>query len=245
VWTLGDHKLLVGDSLQADETKEFLAGLQVAMVATDPPYAIYGSSTGVSVEIADDKMVRPFFEAVMRLAHQVVPVFGHAYVCCDWRSWPALFDAARRSGMTAKNLLVWDKGGSGMGSNYANCYELLGFFAKIPTQGVMSHRKGGQRTVLRPNIVRIPRARGEDHQHNAAKPVPLMVEVITNSSERGDWVLDPFCGSGTTIVACENTGRRCAAVEIEPKWADVSVLRWQRVTGKKAVHGATGKAFGA
>lgn len=236
VWALGAHRLMCGDSSIEDDVAKLCAGELVSAIVCDPPYAIYGSSTGVGPDITDDKIVRPFFEMIFKLCRRWLEWFGHAYVCCDWRSWPAMWEACRRVEITARNLIVWDKGGQGLGSNYANCYELVGFFAKLPpAQGIGERRPRGQRVVLRPNLQRFDRPTGDDRQHNAAKPVELFEELIRNSSEAGGRVLDPFLGSGTTLVACERLGRAGLGMEIEPKWAAVTIARWEALTGHSAV----------
>lgn len=227
VWHIGRHRLVCGDSLDRETWKPHLdAGMKPACVATDPPYAIYGSSTGMASDIADDKMVRPFFEQVLRLCRDLLPYFGHLYVFCDWRSYPTIAMAAKGiETLELKNTLVWDKGGSGLGSNYANTHEFLAFFHKLPPQTAMGHRAAGIRAVHKPNILRFNRPTGDERKHNAAKPVALMREVLENSTSPGDVVLEPFVGSGSTMVACDQTGRICLAADLEPKWCDVTIGR--------------------
>lgn len=237
LWLLGPHRVLCGDSFDPDDLKRLLDGAKtVDLVATDPPYAIYGSSTGVASSVADDKMVRPFFESLFRIASGVLPTFGHAYFCTDWRSWSAMWEAARRSGLAPKNMLIWDKGSGGMGAMYQQCHEIVAFFAKAPKERTnMSAQETGERVVYgRPNILRFSRVSGEEREHNAAKPVGLMEELIGNSSNAGDTVLDLFGGSGSTLIACHNIGRVARLMEMEPKYVDVIVRRWERKTGLTA-----------
>lgn len=237
-----EHRVLCADVFDRDQRLPLFDGVgEVDMVATDPPYAIYGSATGIGSDIADDKMVRPFFEQLARLCHAHVREFGHVYWCCDWRSWAAIWESVKRGGLSAKNCIVWDKGSSGLGVSYANTYELVGFFAKLPPQKTMtSGARTGQRQVHRPNVFRCNRVSGKKRQHNAAKPVELMEELLTNSSDDGGSVLDPFLGSGTTIIAAERIGRRCLGIDIEPKWVDVSVQRWADYTKRDPVRHADG-----
>ncbi|HZL99881.1 MAG TPA: DNA methyltransferase [Planctomycetota bacterium] len=226
VWYIGRHRLICGDSLERETWKAHLEGAKVACIATDPPYAIYGSSTGMASDIADDKMVRPFFEAVLRFCRDVLPWFGHLYVFCDWRSYPTIAMSARGvETLELKNTLVWDKGGSGLGSNYANTHEFVAFFHKLPPQTAMGHRAAGVRPVHKPNILRFNRPSGDERKHNAAKPVALMREALENSTDPGDLVLEPFCGSGSTMVAADQLGRICYACDLEPKWVDVTIGR--------------------
>lgn len=238
-WECGDHFVFCGDStddVDVGLARGPLVEVPFDCIATDPPYAIFGSSTGLAADITDDKIVRPFFEALFRLAAAVLKKFGHAYVCCDWRSWSAVWDSAKRGGMAPKNLIVWDKGGGGLGSMYTNSHELIGFFTKPPPrQGIMGDRETGQRTVMgRSNVLKFDRPTGEAREHNAAKPLGLFEEFVKNSTDEGGLVFEPFAGSGTTLIACERLKRRCIAIDIEPKWVDVTVKRWQALTGRKA-----------
>jgi DNA modification methylase len=236
VWVLGDHRLICGDCFVPEvRTKCFDKVKHLDFVVTDPPYAIYGSSTGIGADIADDNMVRPFFESLLKLAASAVPYFGHIYVCCDWRSWASIWDSARRALLTVKNLIVWDKGGSGLGSNYSNCYELVGFMSRLPAATAMkSSTHTGQRTVHRPNLVRFNRVTGDDRMHNAAKPVEMVRGFVRNSSDRGEVGADFFAGSGPLVIACEREERIARVFEKEPKNCDVIVERWSRLTGKGA-----------
>lgn len=220
VWLLGDHRLICGDAFDADVG-------HIDAVVTDPPYAIYGSSSGVSSKTADDRMVEPFFRDLARRLADVLPVGGHAYVHCDWRSWGALWNGARPTDMAVKNMLVWDKMSSGMGSNYANSHELIAFLNHWPERKAIASQEADRnhRPVLTANVLRVTRE--YDKLHNAAKPVPLLTQLIENSTDRGDVILDLFAGSGSTLIAAENTGRRSVMVEIEPGWCDVIVKRFR------------------
>jgi DNA modification methylase len=236
LWVLGDHRVLVGDSTKPEDVKRLLDGQQADAVITDPPYAIYGSSSGIGSDIADDKMVRPFFEAVGRLCRENVKTFGHVYLCTDWRSWAALWEGVKRAELQPKGCIVWDKGNGGMGSMWANCYELVGFFVNTPKQKTMkSGAPRGQRQAFKPNIQRFPRVAGDEREFNAQKPVGLMRELVDAATDKGELVVDFFCGSGSTLIACEQTGRRCFTMELEPKHAQITIERWKRLTGKQPV----------
>lgn len=235
LWILGDHRLLCGDTFNDDARKKLVGDSVVAMIASDPPYAIFGSSTGVATDIADDKMVRPFFESLLRISTDAVAMFGHVYLFTDFRTYPAIWESSKRAGLTLKNLLVWDKGNFGMGTNYGQCFELVVYFARQTKRtGMMDSTKMGSRPIMKSNILRFPRVVGEEREHNAAKPVALMAELIENSSEPGEIVADFFGGSGSTMMAAEKVGRRCFMMEMEPRFCDVIVNRWERLTGKKA-----------
>lgn len=242
LWSLGEHRLLCGDATDRTAPVTLLDGARAAMLFTDPPYAIYGSSTGVSANVADDKMVRPFFRDVLLLAVEHTRAFAHLYICCDWRSWAAWWDMAKAAQVSVKNCIVWDKVSAGMGSMFRNRHELLIFAtnSRVSTTHMrvstthMSGATAGQRMVTDENVWTIKREPAAGKKHNAQKPVDLIARAVEASSDDGDIVLDPFCGSGTTIIACEQTGRRCWAIEIEPRYVDVAVRRWEEFTGRKA-----------
>lgn len=244
VWMLGRHRVVCGNTLEDQTLERLLAGARADLVLTDPPYAIYGSSTGVSASVSDDKMVRPFFRDVLRLAQSHTRLFAHVYIFCDWRSWASWWEESKAGELTPKNLLVWDKNGAGLGANYANTYELIGFFANLPKQTSMrAGGKTGQRPVHQPNILRFPRVAGAERQHNAAKPVKLLEQLLSNSSDVGEMVLDLFGGSGSTLLAAEETKRVARLAEIEPKYVDVIVQRWEAKTGKQAKLEGSKKTF--
>lgn len=244
VLELGPHRVLCGDAFDVDARARLFAldlaalgsaPLQCALVVTDPPYAIYGSSTGIGEDIADDAMVEPFFAKVFEIALERVKIFGHVYAFCDWRSFPALHKGARLSKMAPKSLLVWDKGGGGLGSSYANVYELIAFYARLPpSRSMQNQTTTGQRMVHAPNLVRFNRVSGDEREHNAQKPIGLVEMLITNSSDEGEIVYDPFLGSGTTLIAAEKLRRICRGSEKDPATCDKIARRWERMTGGKA-----------
>jgi DNA modification methylase len=231
---LDAHRLVCGDMTDAEVRKALLGRSRADCVWTDPPYAIYGSSSGLAEDITDDKIARPFFQEILAASVSALKLFGHAYICCDWRSWASWWEMTKRTSLTPKNLIVWDKGSSGLGNNYANTYELVGFFARLPKQTAMGNRKTGQRPVHSPNLMRFNRPTGDDRQHNAAKPVDLVQKMIELSTDVGGLVVDWFAGSGSTLIACERANRRCRLTEIDPRYCDVTVRRWQEYTGKSA-----------
>lgn len=232
---LGPHRLICGDSTDPAVLGRLLGDQRVDCVVTDPPYAIYGSSTGLAAEVADDKMVRPFFREALRAAARALVPFGHLYVCCDWRSWSSWWEVAKGTGLMPKNMIVWDKGGAGLGNNYANTHELLFYATAIPKRTRMTVDNPGQRPVLDSNVWKIARVpSGEDRIHNAQKPVELVTRALTNSTIPGERVLDLFAGSGTTIVAAEQEDRVALAADVDPAWCDAAVHRWERLTGGRA-----------
>jgi DNA modification methylase len=237
LYALGHHRLLIGDSLVPECRAQLLDGAKIDAVVTDPPYAIYGSSSGVSSSIADDKMVIPFFETFFRAAADVLREFAHLYCFCDWRSLGAIYTAlARVPALTLKNKLVWDKGRSGLGSNWSNTYEEVVFAHRLQPQRVMKGQdRAGIRVVNKPNLIRANRPSGAERLHNAAKPVGLLSEFVEASTDAGQKIWEPFAGSGSTLIAAEKLDRVCYAGEAEPANAQITIERWQRLTGKRAI----------
>jgi DNA modification methylase len=233
LWQLGDHRILCGDSTNAEDVARVMGGEKAAMVFTDPPYALFGNSTGVA-GIADDKMVRPFFRDIAKASMANVEEFGHIYMCCDWHTAFVIQSVVCEVGLTAKNLCIWDKGDGGIGANYQQCYEMIWFFSNSPkAKGTLGKKKTGEKTVNGvPNIWRFSRV-NVDRQHNAEKPVGMVSVPISNGSEVGGIVAEWFSGSGTTIIACEQLGRKCRAIEISPGYVAVAIQRWADATGKE------------
>lgn len=248
-WRLGEHRVLCADATdhgtdamgwnagaRTASLLALLAARRAACVFTDPPYAIYGSSSGIQATIVDDKMVRPFFRDVLTLARDAVRPYGHVYVCCDWRSYPSWWEVAKTVGMVPKNLIVWDKG-AGLGSMYGNAHELIVFFSNHWTADRMKMvgpKAYHERTVMDLNVWKLNRVTGEERVHNAQKPLDLVRRALENSTDKGEIVLDPFLGSGTTLIAAETIGRVCYGSDVDGAWCDVVVNRWERLTGRKA-----------
>lgn len=242
LYELGPHRILCADSTQEGNLEKLLGGKRADCFITDPPYGIYGSSTGLGADVTDDKIIRPFFRSVLLCAKASTEEFAHVYVFCDWRSWASWWEMAKQAELKVKNCLVWDKGDFGMGANYPNAHEFILFAANMARDPTMtSKRRTGQRQVLnQANILRFPRAAGEDRQHNAAKPTALLGLLIENGTDPGQSVIDPFLGSGSTLVAAEKAGRVCYGLEIDPKWCDVTRQRYADFV-KQAKYSPTGK----
>ena len=173
VYELGPHRVRCGESLDVDGLRHLLQEEPADLIFSDPPYAIYGSSTGIGRDIADDGMIRPFFSEILHHASASLRLFGLCWICCDWRSWPSWFDVAKGTDLAVKNALVWDKRGAGLGNQYAQTYEMVGYFVKSPVErAFMSTRKTGIRGVHAPNVWHVagePLAEGEPlpREHDA------------------------------------------------------------------------------
>jgi len=234
IYQLGNHRLMCGDSTSIDAVDKLMNGQKADLVFTDPPYALFGNSTGVA-GVTDDNMVRSFFRDILVMLKVNAKPYAHIYVCCDWHSAFSIEAVAKSIELKAKNLCIWDKGDGGIGAMYQQCYEMIWFFDNSPTSKTTTNsNKAGVRTVNgKPNIWRIKRHL-TDRVHNAQKPVDLVNIPMLNGSDGGNVVLDLFGGSGTTLISAEINGRAARLMELEPKYCDVIVKRWEEFTGKKA-----------
>ena len=232
LWILGEHRLLCGDSTKAEDVERLMDGKKADMVFTDPPYALFGNSTGASV--ADDKMIRPFFRDIAKAMIRACKPASHFYSCLDWKSWSAVLDSYSQAGLTAKNMIVWDKGSAALGQAYRSQHELI-MFGLVASVGVSITKSLGVEVgrITDTNVWTIKREPNQG-MHSALKPQEVMIRAIKNSSDSQALVLDLFLGSGSTLIACQQTGRKCYGMELDPKYCDVIVKRWEDFTGKKA-----------
>ena len=171
------------------------------------------------------------------------------YACIDWRHLEQLLAAANRASLGLKNICVWVKPNGGMGSFYRNQHEMVCVFKKGTAAHINSFELG-QNGRSRSNVWSYPGfnsfksgRREELRVHPTVKPLRLVADAMLDCSRRGAIVLDPFIGSGTTIIAGETVGRRVYAMELDPRYVDVAVRRWQGFTGRDAILKATGQTF--
>ena len=234
LWILGNHRLVCGDSTNIETVEQLLDGKKADMVFTDPPYALFGNSTGVS-GVGDDKMIMPFFREIGDVLRRVVKPMGHVYVCHDWQTSATIKAAFGK--LTPKNLIVWRKAeAGGLGTFYTKIYELIWLFANELEKGIIGKNKMPARTINGvANIWDCPVVQATERDHNAQKPVAMIAIAVENSSDNGETVLDLFGGSGSTLITCEQTDRNCCTMEMEPRYCDVIVKRYIRTTGKRDV----------
>jgi 23S rRNA G2445 N2-methylase RlmL len=171
------------------------------------------------------------------------------FVCMDWRHMQEVLAAGNAAYAGLKNLIVWAKDNGGMGTFYRSRHELI-FAFKHGTAAHINSFELGQNGRYRTNVWEYPgistmRAGRLEvlAMHPTVKPVALVADAIKDCSRRGAVVLDPFLGSGTSVIAAERTGRRARGIEIDPAYVDVAVRRWQSYTGKFATLAQTGQTF--
>lgn len=234
LWQLGGHRLICGDSTDVTVIDRLMDGVKADMVFTDPPYALVGNSTGLGS--ATDDMLKPFFLAIFKNICKFTHDLMHVYVCCDWKSCNAILTEAKKTQLTEKSLIVWDKESVGLGSPYMSQHELIWFFENHKQKTMQAGKaeyKNRRNIKGKSNVWKYKRV--QDRKHNAQKPVELVAEALNNSCFENEIVLDLFGGSGSTLIACEQLNRKCYMCELDPKYVDVIVERWENFTGKKAV----------
>ena len=265
LWALGPHRLYCGNALEAESYAILMAGATAAVVFSDPPYNVKisghvqgkGAIQHPEFAMASGEMTPAEFEAFLSQAigrmQAACDPGALLYLCMDWRHIDELSQAAKAHALELKNLCIWDKGTGGMGSFYRSQHELV-FVYKTGREGhtnnVQLGRFGRNRTNVwsYPGINSLARKTDEGNLlalHPTVKPTALVADVLLDASRRGEAVLDPFLGSGTTLLAAESTGRVAYGMELEPRYVDVAIRRWQRKTGRVAVHALTNETFDA
>jgi DNA modification methylase len=262
LWLLGDHRILCGDALALESYKRLLGEELAQMVFADPPWniPIAGNVSGLGTVKHDDfimacgEMSATQFESFLRTA--LGNVAAHSvdgsihYVCMGWSKMRELLAATDAIYSELKNLCVWCKPNGGMGSLYRSRHELVFVFK----QGLAPHINNielGRYGRNRSNLWDYPSqnvlngtSKSKLALHPTPKPVGLVADAIRDCSHRNGIILDPFGGAGSTLIAAERTGRKARLIELEPRFVDAAIKRWQTVTGKTAVKASTGSPYG-
>lgn len=263
LWQLGCHQVLCADATQPEAYARLLRGEQAQMVFADPPYnvPIGGHVSGLGqvrhneFPMASGEMSEDEFTAFLTTILERIGTHSAdgaiAFVCMDWRHLYELLAAGRAAKLALKNLCVWAKTNAGMGTFYRSQHELIAVF-KVGTASHINSFELGQYGRRRTNVWTYPgvNAFGAGRvaalaMHPTVKPVALVADAIQDCSKRNGLVLDPFLGSGTTVIAAEVTGRRAAGLELDPRYVDCVIRRWQQSTGNAAVLAASGETFEA
>ena len=224
LFEIGPHRLLCGDSTDSDAVARLMDGEKANMVFTDPPYALFGNSTGAAV--ADDKMIRPFFLLIGTSIMKATKKFAHFYSCLDWKSWAAVLETYQKAGLTVKNMIVWDKGSGALGQAYRSQHELI-MFGLCGNNGISITGTNGVESKYQIKDTNLWTVKRENKQgmHAALKPQELIQKAVQNSSFADELVLDLFLGSGSTMVAAHQLKRKCYGMELDPKYCQVIVDR--------------------
>lgn len=249
VWVLGNHRLMCGDSTSVTAFDQLMDGAKADMIFTDPPYGMsYGGGRAagstkkgalvkahgmiINDDLQGDDLIALVRDAIAT-SSSLMKEGGALYACFTWRTY-AEFEAGLEScGHKVKACIVWDKKSIGLGnSNYRPQHEFI-FYCGGQWYGDKSES----------DVWHMSRGATGKYVHPTQKPVELVERALSNSSKAGDVVIDCFGGSGSTLIACEKNNRHSRLMELDPKYCDVIIKRWQEFTGKEAVHAETGETF--
>jgi DNA modification methylase len=263
LWQLGKHRVLCDNALIPANYDRLMDGEKADLVISDPPYNVMidGHATGngsthhrefamASGEMSSTEF-RNFLRKAMIATRDQSAVGSLAYYFMDWRHMTEILSAGSEAYTELLNLCVWAKSNGGMGSFYRSAHELVFLFKN----GTGPHRNNIQLGKFGRNRTNVwnysgantfSRSGSEGNLlalHPTPKPVALIVDAMKDCTARGGLVLDPFLGSGTTVIAAERSGRRCYGLELDPLYVDTIIRRWQRQTKLEAIHVVTGETF--
>lgn len=259
LWQLGAHRLYCGSALDGVSFRALMGDERARMAFADPPFNVpikghvggLGKVQHAEFAMASGEMSDAEFTAFLG------KVFRHAaafsidgalhYQCMDWRHMREMLDAGEAAYDSLVNMCIWAKDNGGMGSLYRSRHELV-FVWKAGTGPHLNTVELGRHGRYRTNVWEYRGAIKTGHKselalHPTVKPVAMIIDAIKDTSKRGEIVLDPFGGSGSTLIAAEKTRRAARLIEIEPKYCATTIQRWQDLTGKEAVLTSTGETF--
>jgi hypothetical protein len=263
IWILGKHRIICGSAIEAATYDALLEGKRANLIFTDPPYNVpvqgHVSGNGAThhreFAMASGEMSEEQFTDFLRQTCSLLATHSTSgaihYVCMDWRHLGELLVAGEAAYSSLVNICVWVKHNGGMGSLYRSQHELVLVFKN----GEKPHVNNVQLGKFGRNRTNVWNYRGANDfgreteegnllaMHPTVKPVALVADAILDCSKRGDVVLDAFLGSGSTLIACERTGRCCHGIEIDPLYVDTAIRRWQKYTGAVTISAADGRTF--
>jgi len=227
VWLLGRHRLMCGDSTRIDAVEALMGGKDVNMVFTDPPYNVaFNGRSGKHEIIKNDNLDEIVFDKFIEEVCQTIKAVDPSvyYVWCNWK-----FYAQLQGRLEYKACIVWAKNVFGMGAGYRHQHEFCLFNGKID----QTIKNESDLWSVKKDAV---------YMHPTQKPVELSVRAFNNHRNVKN-VLDLFGGSGSTLIGAEQKNKNCFVMELDPKYCDVIIKRWQDYTGQQATHEVSGKTF--
>ena len=259
LWILGNHRLLCGSALIPEDYQTLMQDEKADAIFGDPPYNVpvnghicgNGKIKHNEFAMASGEMSYEEFMIFLAAFIALIIQFSHDgslhYICMDWRGIHQLLSAGQGQYTELKNICVWNKSNGGMGSFYRSKHELVAVFKNGKAKHI-NNISLGMHGRYRTNVwdyrgVNSFDGREDLKLHPTVKPVAMVADAIMDCTQRGGIVLDPFAGSGSTLIACEKIGRIAHCIELEPKYCDVIIRRWQDYTGLEATHAETGKTF--
>ena len=258
IWRIGDHLLICGDSLAVQDLLAPHMNEPAKLLCSDPPYNVEGgkhvrvnkghSEFPMASGEMDDKEFEGFLDRFIAGCLPLLSTEALLYIFMDWRHLTHLTSAAMSNNLIQQNLCVWAKTNGGMGSFYRSQHELIGVFSQSAQfqNNIQLGKFGRYRTNVwtYPGVTSFGATRTEDlADHPTVKPTQLIADIILDCTSIGDIVLDPFLGSGTALLAAEQTKRRGIGIELDPQYVDVAIRRLQETHGISAIHAETGLSF--
>jgi DNA modification methylase len=262
LWKLNKHRLFCGNALQEASFTKLMSTRRADLVFSDPPFNLKidghvggkGAIHHREFAMASGEMNAAEFTVFLTTGLRLLSRFSSSasvhFICMDWRHIGELLAAGNQVYSELLNLCIWVKNAGGMGSLYRSRHELVFVFrnAKGRHQNNVLGKYHRDRTNVweYPGINTLSRQGDEGNLlalHPTCKPVNLVADAILDCSARGDIVLDSFLGSGTTLIAAERVGRICHGMELDPRYVDVAIRRWQKHTGDHAIQAESGKSF--
>lgn len=262
LWLMGDHRLYCGNSQEPKSYEYLMQGQMASMVLTDPPFNVKiqghvgskGKIKHAEFAMASGEMSSSEFTAFLKNTFRLLganSTSGSVHIIfMDWRHLPEIIEAGEAEYSAMLNLCVWVKKQGGMGSLYRSQHEL----ALVWKNGKTSHQNNvqlGRFGRYRTNVwhyggIQTMRNTEEGDllaMHPTVKPIQMIADAILDVSKPNEIILDPFLGSGTSLLAAERVGRRCYAMEIDPAYVDTTIRRWQQMTGRDAIDATTAQTF--
>lgn len=242
IWLLGKHRLMCGDSTSCEQVQSLMSGVRADLVFTDPPYNVqYYRRGNHHLPIRNDNMSPAefieFLHKSFAACYTAVAPNASLYICHGSRYQREFQNALEANGFVIRNQIIWAKNHFALSfGRYKGQHEPI-FYCYVKGQTDAWYGNKGQSTlwkVNKPNASKL---------HPTMKPLELITTAIHNSSQIGDIVLDLFGGSGSTLIACEQTQRVAYLMEIEPSYVDVIIRRWQALTNQQAILDDTGWTF--
>ena len=260
LWQLGKHRLLCGDARKPQHLIRLMGSEPAHMAFLDPPYNVRvrdivgrGQTKHQEFAMASGEMAplvfTNFLTETLTLAARASVEGAVHFVCMDWRHIGELVEAGRATYGAMLNLVAWVKSNVGQGSFYRSQHELIGVFRvgdspHLNTIELGRHGRSRSNVWKYPGVNTFRAGRMDDLRvHPTVKPVALVADAIKDCTQRNQIVLDTFSGSGTTLLAAERVGRRARAMDIDTRYVDAAIRRWQIFTGRDVIHSETGLTF--
>lgn len=258
IWQLGNHRLICGNALEKDTFEQLLGNKRADMIFTDPPYNVKieghvcgaGKTHHKEFGMASGEMTQSEFTSFLSQNFNLLKEYSRLgslhYICMDWRHLEEISQAGHVYD-ELKNVCVWNKSNAGMGSLYRSKHEMI-FVFKNGTIPHINNVELGSNGRYRTNVwdyesVNTFKNRDLLKLHPTVKPVELIRDAILDASYRGNIILDSFLGSGSTLLACEKAKRVCYGIELEPRYIDTAIRRWEALTKQEAILLFNGKNY--